>query len=159
MLEARSVAAPEAARMDIPRIAPDAYRHLLQIEGIIGQHVDRKLLHLIKLRASQINGCAFCIAMHTDEALRDGEEPVRLTSLDAWREATLYSGAERAALNWTEEVTLVAARGASQTAFEQLQSNFTNEEIAWLTLAGTLINAWNRIAIASRSHYPAQHER
>mgnify|MGYP003898188325 CR=1 FL=1 len=76
----------ETLRMDFTKVAPDAYRHLLQLEGVIGAHVDRKLLHLIKLRASQINGCAYCIGMHTDEALRDGEQLERLLLLDAWEE-------------------------------------------------------------------------
>jgi AhpD family alkylhydroperoxidase len=69
------MAAVETLRMDLSKLAPEAYRHFLQLEGVIGQHVDRKLLHLVKLRASQINGCSFCLAMHTDEALRDGERP------------------------------------------------------------------------------------
>jgi len=102
----------EPLRMDLSKIAPDAYRHFLQLEGLIGQHVERKLLHLLKLRASQINGCAYCIAMHTDEALRDGEPTERLTLLDAWEESSLYSDKERTALAWIEEVTLIADTGA-----------------------------------------------
>jgi AhpD family alkylhydroperoxidase len=144
---------PEPTRMDLSRIAPEAYRHLLQLEGLVAKSVDRRLLHLLKLRASQINGCAFCIAMHTAEAVRDHEEVVRLTSLDAWRETSLYSAQERAALCWIEEITLIAERGASKSAFEQLQGAFTDEQIGWLTLAGMMINAWNRIAIASRAQY------
>lgn len=149
----------EPTRMDLAKQAPDAYRHLVQLEGIVAQHVERNLLHLVKLRGSQINGCAFCIAMHTEEALRDGEAPVRLTLLDAWREATLYTPRERAALNWVEEISLIASRGASATSYERIQAVFDQDEIAWLTLAGTLINAWNRIAIASRAHYPAASKR
>ena len=106
----------EPLRMDLSKIAPDAYRHFLQLEGLIMQHVDRKLLHLLKLRASQINGCAYCIAMHTDEALHDGEPVERLTLLDAWEESTLYSEKERAAFAWIEEVTLIADSGASKPA-------------------------------------------
>ena len=143
----------ESLRMDVAKIAPDAYRHLLQLEGLVGQHVERKLLHLLKLRASQINGCAYCIAMHTDEALRDGEPTERLTMLDAWEESTLYSEKERAALAWVEEVTLIADGGASKESFEALKGHFSDEDIAWLTLAATMINAWNRIAISSRAQY------
>jgi AhpD family alkylhydroperoxidase len=143
----------EPLRMDLSKIAPDAYRHFLQLEGLIGQHVERKLLHLLKLRASQINGCAYCIAMHTDEALRDGEPTERLTLLDAWEESSLYSDKERAALAWIEEVTLVADTGASRESFEALKAHFSEEEIAWLTLAGVQINAWNRMAISSRAQY------
>ena len=145
--------AAEPLRIDLSKIAPDAYRHFLQLEGVIGQHIDRKLLHLIKLRASQINGCAYCLAMHTDEALRDGEPTERLTLLDAWEESTLYSEKERAALAWTEEVTLIADSGASKESFEALKSHFSEEEIGWLTLAVVQINAWNRIAISSRAQY------
>ncbi len=145
--------AVEPLRMDLSNIAPDAYRHFLQLEGIIGQHVDRKLLHLLKLRASQINGCAYCIAMHTDEALRDGEPTERLTLLDAWEESSLYSDKERAALAWIEEVTLIADSGASKDTFDALKAHFSEEEIAWLTLAGVQINSWNRMAIGSRAQY------
>src|SRR6476620_2326741 len=100
--------AVEPLRMDLSKLAPDAYRHFLQLEGLISQHVDRKLLHLIKLRASQINGCAFCIGMHTHEALRDGDSPGRLLLLDAWSESSAFSEKERAALQWVEEITLIA---------------------------------------------------
>ena len=145
--------AAEPMRMDLSKLAPDAYRHFLQLEGLIGQHVERKLLHLLKLRASQINGCAFCIAMHTDEARRDGEPVERLTLLDAWEESTLYSDRERAALAWAEEVTLIADSGASSESFEALKAHFSEDEIAWLTLAAVQINAWNRLAISSRAQY------
>lgn len=143
----------EAQRMDLPKIAPDAYRHIFQLEQLIAGKVDKPLLHLVKLRASQINGCSFCIAMHTDEALRDGEPAERLTLLDAWAEAPLYSDKERAALAWVEEVTLIADSGASPAAFEALKPHFSQEEIAWLTLATMQINSWNRLAIASRARY------
>jgi AhpD family alkylhydroperoxidase len=145
--------AAEPLRMDLSKIAPEAYRHFLQLEGLIGQHIDRKLLHLLKLRASQINGCAFCLAMHTDEALRDGEPVERLTLLDAWEESTLYSDNERAALAWVEEVTLIADSGASKESFDALKQHFSEEEIGWLTLAAVQINAWNRMAISSRAQY------
>ena len=145
--------APEPPRMDLSATSPEAYRHFLQLEGLVGQHVERKLLHLVKLRASQINGCAFCIAMHTDEALRDGEPAERLTMLDAWEESTLYSDRERAALAWVEELTLIADSGASKESFDALKGHFNEEEIGWLTLAAVMINSWNRLAISSRSRY------
>ena len=88
----------EALRMDFTRIAPDVYKHLLQIEGQIAGKVEKSLLHLIKMRASQINGCAYCIGMHTDEALRDGENPERLLMLDAWDESSMFDEKERAVL-------------------------------------------------------------
>ena len=149
--------AAEPLRMDLSKIAPEAYRHFLQLEGLVGQHVDRRLLHLLKLRASQINGCAYCIGMHTDEALRDGEPTERLTMLDAWEESSLYSDKERAALAWVEEVTLIADSGASKEGFDALKAHFSEDEIGWLTLAATMINAWNRMAISSRAQYVSPH--
>jgi AhpD family alkylhydroperoxidase len=143
----------EALRMDFTRIAPDVYKHLLQIEGQIAGKLDKKLLHLIKMRASQINGCAYCIGMHTDEALRDGENPERLLMLDAWDESSLFDEKERAVLEWVEAVTLIADTHAPRESFEGLKAHFSEEEIGWLTLAATLINTWNRIAISSRAQY------
>jgi len=145
--------AAEPLRMDLSKIAPDAYRHFLQREAGIAGHVEGKLLHLVKLRASQINGCAFCIGMHTDEALRDGEPAERLTMLDAWEESSLYSDKERAALAWVEEVTLIADSGAGKDSHDALKAHFSEEEIAWLTLAIVQINSWNRMAISSRAQY------
>ena len=142
-------------RMNVAAVAPDVYRHLMQLEELVAGKIEPRLLHLLKLRASQINGRAYCIAMHTDEALRDGDTPERLTLLDAWPESSLYSDKERAALQWVEEVTLIADSGASDEAFDQLKAHFSDEEAVWLTTAATLINAWNRIAISSRIEYHA----
>jgi AhpD family alkylhydroperoxidase len=139
--------------MDITKLAPEAYRHLLQLEQIVAGKIDRKLYHLLKLRASQINGCAFCLGMHSDEALRDGETAERLFLLDAWEESSAFSEKERAALKWIEELTLVADTHASKEAFDGLKRFFSEEEIAYLTLTAALINSWNRIAIASRGQY------
>jgi AhpD family alkylhydroperoxidase len=143
----------EQQRMDITRLAPEAYKHLAHLEQAISGKIDRRLYHLIKLRASQINGCAFCIGMHSDEAMRDGDTPERLLLLDAWHESSAFSEKERAALEWIEELTLIADSHASQEAFEGLKRFFSEEEIAYLTLAGAQINTWNRIAIASRGQY------
>jgi AhpD family alkylhydroperoxidase len=143
----------EAPRLDMSKLAPDAYRHLLQLEGLIARQFDLTLYHLIKLRASQINGCAYCLAMHTDEALRHGETTERIVSLDAWEESPLYTDRERAALAWTEELTLIAESGASREAFEVLKAHFSDEEIGWLILAAVQINSWNRIAISTRAQY------
>jgi AhpD family alkylhydroperoxidase len=143
----------EAPRMDITKLAPEAYRHLIALEGAIASKIEPKLYHLIKLRASQINGCAFCIAMHTDEALRDGENIERIVLLDAWEESSLYSDKERAALEWVEDLTLIADTHAPRESFDGLKAHFSEEEIGYLTLAATMINAWNRIAISSRGQY------
>jgi AhpD family alkylhydroperoxidase len=144
-------------RMNVAAVAPDVYRHLMQLEELVADKIEPRLLHLLKLRGSQINGCGYCIGMHTDEALRDGDTPERLTMLDAWPESSLYSDKERAALQWVEEVTLIADSGASDEAFDKLKTQFNDEEIVWLTTAATLINAWNRIAISSRIEYHAPH--
>jgi AhpD family alkylhydroperoxidase len=143
----------EQPRFDLTQMNPEAYRHLIQMETLIARKVEPTLYHLIKLRASQINGCAFCLQMHTDQALRHGETTERMMALDAWEESPLYTDKERAALRWTEEMTLIADSGASREAFEELKEHFSEEEIGWLILAAVQINSWNRIAISSRSQY------
>jgi AhpD family alkylhydroperoxidase len=143
----------EPLRMDITKLAPEAYRHLLALEQTIGSKFDHKLLHLIKVRASQINGCAFCIAMHTHDALKAGESDERLLMLDAWEESALFDERERAALEWVEEITLIAEGHAHKEAFDALKRHFSEEEIAYLTLAAAMINTWNRIAISSRAQF------
>src|SRR6185312_10031794 len=122
----------ESPRFDLTQMNPELYRHLMQMEVLIGRNVEPTLYHLIKLRASQINGCAFCLAMHTDQALRHGETPERIVSLDAWEESPLYTDKERAALAWTEELTLIADSGASKESFEALKAHFSEDEIGWL---------------------------
>jgi AhpD family alkylhydroperoxidase len=143
----------EQLRMDITKAAPDAYKHLLQLEQVIAGKVDRKLYHLLKVRASQLNGCAFCIGMHTDEALRDGDSPERLLLLDAWQESSAFTEKERAALEWIEALTLISESHAPKEVFDGLTRFFSEEEIAYLTLTAAVINTWNRIAIASRAQY------
>ncbi len=143
----------EAPRFQLTDMPQDAYKHLLQMEGLIAQHVEPTLYHLIKLRASQINGCAFCLAMHTDEALKHGEKPERIVSLDAWEESPLYTDKERAAFAWTEELTLIADSGASRESFDGLKAQFSDDEIKWLIFAAVQINSWNRIAISTRARY------
>jgi AhpD family alkylhydroperoxidase len=143
----------EPPRFQLSDMPQDAYRHLLQMEGLLAQHVDLTLYHLIKLRASQINGCAYCLAMHTDEATKHGEKVERITALDAWQESPLFSDKERAALAWTEELTLIAEKHASLEAFDGLKRHFSDDEIGWLILAVVQINSWNRIAISTRARY------
>ena len=143
----------EPPRLNLTELNPEVYRHLLQMEGLIARNVEPTLYHLVKLRASQINGCAFCLQMHTAEALKHGETPERMMALDAWEESPLFTDKERAALAWTEELTLIADSGASSEAYEALRQQFSADEIGWLILAAVQINAWNRIAISSRSQY------
>ncbi len=109
--------------------------------------LEPSLIHLIKLRASQINGCAFCQHMHTEEARADGERQVRLDVLPAWREVPVFSERERAALNWTEKLTRVADAGLEDEDFTALNQHFSREEIVNLSAAVVAINGWNRIAV------------
>jgi AhpD family alkylhydroperoxidase len=139
--------------MNMPALAPDAFKLLLELETSISQRVDRKLLHLVKLRASQINGCAYCLDMHANEAHRDGETVQRIAVLDGWRESPAFDEKERAALGWAEAITRISEGHAPAAAFEALRRQFSEGEIAYLTLAAVMINAWNRIAIASRTHH------
>ncbi len=143
----------EAPRLDLKQFSPEASRHLLQLEGLISKQFDPILYHLIKLRASQINGCAYCLEMHTDEALRIGEKPERMTALGGWHESPLYTDKERAVLAWVDEMTLIADKHASKAAFDGLKAHFSDDEIGWLILAIVQINSWNRIAISTRAQY------
>lgn len=143
----------EEPRMQLWQLAPEAFRHLIAVERLIADKVDHTLLHLIKMRVSQINGCALCLTMHTAEALADNERPERLTCLEAFRESPLYTDAERAALEWAEEITLISVHGASREAYEGVKGHFSPDQIAWLTLAATSMNGMNRFAISSRSRY------
>jgi AhpD family alkylhydroperoxidase len=118
--------------------------------------VEPSLFYLVKTRASQINGCAFCIHMHTRDARAHGETEERLYLLDAWRESPLYTDRERAALAWTEALTLVSQTHAPDDVYKELTRHFDESEIAKLTLLIGTINIWNRLAIGFRSVHPVQ---
>lgn len=134
------------------RVAPGVYRAMLQLEKYIENcGLETSLVRLVQTRASQINGCAFCLDMHTKDARAEGETEQRLYLLPAWREAPFYSERERAALEWTEAVTLVAESQVPDEVYERVQPHFTDEELANLTLAITNINAWNRLNVAFRT--------
>jgi AhpD family alkylhydroperoxidase len=113
--------------------------------------LDLPLLHLIKLRASQVNGCAYCIDMHWKDLRAIGETEQRLYSLDAWRETSFYTERERAALAWTEAVTKITEGHAPDNVYEEVRRHFNEKELADLTLAIATINTWNRLAIAGRA--------
>lgn len=139
--------------------APDAMKALWALECAIQKSgLERCLINLVKIRASQINGCAFCIHMHTREAREHGETEERIYLLDAWRDSPLYSERERAALAWTEAVTLVAQTHVPDEVFETVAGQFSEDEIAKLTLLVGTINMWNRIAISFRSVHAADVE-
>jgi AhpD family alkylhydroperoxidase len=139
-------------RFDGMKVAPGAFQALYGLEQYLhGCGLEEKLLHLIKLRASQINGCAYCLDMHWKDLRAIGEQEQRLYSLDAWRECPYYTERERAALAWTEAVTLVAEGHVPDSVYEEVRPHFSDKELADLTLAVATINAWNRLAIASRA--------
>ncbi len=138
-------------RFNGAQVAPGAYKAMLGLEQYLHQTgLEPSLLHLIKLRASQINGCAYCIDMHSKDLRAGGEEEQRLYLLDAWRESPLYSDRERAALAWTEAVTLVTNGHVPDSVYEEVRPHFSEKELADLTFAIATINAWNRLSIASR---------
>jgi AhpD family alkylhydroperoxidase len=121
--------------------------------------LEESLMELVKIRASQINGCAFCLHMHTAAARKQGETEERLYLLDAWRESPLYSERERAALAWTEALTLVAETRAPDDAYRTLQAQFTEEEQVKLTVLIVAINGWNRIQVGFRAVHPVGEQR
>ena len=128
--------------------APDAYAALRNVEAYLHNcGLEHSLLHLLKMRASQINHCTFCLDMHSREARRNGETEQRLYLLPGWRESPLYNDRERAALAWTEHLTNIARDGAPEAAFQALKRHFSDKEIADLTVLAGMINLWNRVAI------------
>lgn len=140
------------ARFNYAKAAPGAYKAMLGLETYLHQcGLEEPLLHLIKLRSSQINGCAFCLDMHWKDLRAIGESEQRLYSLDVWRECPYYTDRERAALAWTEAVTLVAKDQVPDAVYEEVRQHFNEKELSDLTFAIAAINAWNRISIASRT--------
>ena len=139
-------------RIDYPQADPGAFKAMLALQA----HVDRSALDpalhdLVRLRASQINGCGYCIDMHSKQARARGETEQRLYGLDAWAEAPFYSERERAALAWTEAVTLVREGHVADSAYATAREQFGESELVDLTLAIVAINGWNRLCIAFRS--------
>jgi AhpD family alkylhydroperoxidase len=145
------------ARLAPYKIAPELMKAMSALEAAVaGSGLEKSLIELVKTRASQINGCAFCIHMHTKDARALGETEERLYLLSAWRESPLYTDRERAALGWTESVTLVSQTGVPDDVYEQVRGSFSDEEIVKLTMLVATINAWNRIAISFRFVHPVK---
>jgi len=139
-------------RINYQKVAPNAVKLLMQQEAYRKETgFDDKLIHLIKIRASQINKCAFCINMHTKEALRDGETIQRITCLVAWRETALYTDAERAVLALTEAVTHISKNGVSDEIYQDVRTHFNEKETIDLVMLIIVINSWNRLAIANKN--------
>lgn len=140
-------------RLNLQTVAPGAYQAMAGLEVYLHKawHGEPLLLHLVKMRASQINGCAFCIDMHSKDARALGETEQRLYALDAWRETPFFTDRERAALAWTEAVTLISDGHAPDQVYEQAREYFTEEELVNLTMAIVTINGWNRLSIGFRA--------
>jgi AhpD family alkylhydroperoxidase len=136
------------ARIELNKLNPKIMKSLIELGGLVEQSgLDLKLLHLVLMRASQINGCAYCLDMHSKDARADGETEQRLYSLPGWRDAPYYSDRERAALEWTESLTLVAETHAPDSVYERVKTQFSEQEIANLTAAIGVINTFNRLNI------------
>lgn len=139
-------------RIDAHETAPEAYETMLALERYLhGCGLEGSLIELVKLRASQINGCAYCIDMHTKDARAAGETEQRLYLLDAWRESPFYSPRERAALAWAEAVTRVSDTHVPDEVYEEARRHFSEKELVDLNWVVVAINAWNRLAIPFRT--------
>jgi AhpD family alkylhydroperoxidase len=149
-------------RIEYDKVAPDAIKAMWGLESYVRRcGLEPALLELVKLRASQINGCAYCIDMHTKDARAHGETEQRLYALGAWRETPFFNDRERAALAWAEAVTEVADTHVPNDIFESARRHFSDKELIDLTLAVAAINSWNRLAISFRkvpgTYQPAKH--
>ncbi|HYI97178.1 MAG TPA: carboxymuconolactone decarboxylase family protein [Bryobacteraceae bacterium] len=140
-------------RLKAIEVAPGAYQAMSSLEMYVrkSSRLEPSLLYLIKIRASQINGCSYCIDMHTKDARAAGETEQRIYALSAWEETPFFTDRERAALAWTEAVTFISQKQVNDTLYEEVRKRFSEEEIVNLTLAIVTINGWNRLSIAFRA--------
>jgi len=137
-------------------VAPEGVAALIGVENYLKEcGLDHKLIALVKMRVSQINGCAYCLHMHSTEARKLGETEARLYLLDAWHESKLYSERERAALAWAEALTHIAASRAPDDVYDAARRQFSEKELADLSIVIAMINAWNRLSIGTRAAHPA----
>jgi AhpD family alkylhydroperoxidase len=140
------------ARIDLMHVTPGIIQAMLGLERQVRKSgLDSTLLDLVRLRASQLNGCAYCLDMHSKDARANGETEQRLHGLVAWREAPYYSARERAALEWTEALTLVSETHVPDDVYERVRTQFTEDELVHLSLAVVAINGWNRLNVAART--------
>lgn len=146
-------------RINFKKVVPEAYRAMLALESYVHHSgLEPSLLELVKMRASQINGCAFCLDMHSKDARAAGETEQRLYLLNAWREAPFYTDRERAALAWTEAITLISETHVPDDVYDDARHHFSEEELVNLTMAVVAINGWNRLEVGFRGvpgSYPA----
>jgi AhpD family alkylhydroperoxidase len=139
-------------RLSFPKIAPDAYRAMLGLEEYArSTGIDPSLLHLVQLRASVLNGCAYCVDMHTKDARAAGESEQRLYAISVWRDTPFFTPRERAALAWTDAVTQLGPDGVPDEVYEAARGQFDEPELVRLTVAIIAINGWNRLNVAFRS--------
>jgi len=140
------------ARINLMNVNPGIIHAMLGLEKQVGKGgLDEKLLNLVRMRASQINGCAYCLDMHSKDARAAGETEQRLYGLNAWRETPYYSARERAALEWTEALTLVTEGHVPDDVYERVRQEFSEDQLAHLSLAIVAINGWNRLNVAART--------
>lgn len=139
-------------RLRYAQVAPDAYRAMLALEQYVrGTGLEHSLIELVKLRASYLNGCAFCVDMHTKDARVAGESEQRLYAVPVWRETPFFTPRERAALAWTEAVTSLGPHGVPDAVYAEARASFGEAELVQLTMCIVAINGWNRLAVAFRS--------
>jgi AhpD family alkylhydroperoxidase len=144
-------------RLNPYKSAPAGFKLMLDMEKYLAESgLDHSLIHLVKMRASQINGCAYCLDMHSRDARKNGETEQRLYVLDALRETELFTARERAALAWTEALTLISQTHAPDAVYGEVSAQFSDAELANLTLLIGTINTWNRVAIGFRMPLPVQ---
>lgn len=137
-------------RINIHALEPNSYKAMIGLENYLkSSGLSRHLIELIKIRASQINGCAYCLDMHTKDALANGEEARRLFAISAWWESPLFDEKERTALQMTDEITRISEKGLTDDTYKKAKENFSDNEIAQIIIAIGVINVWNRIAVST----------
>ena len=145
------------ARLNAFQAAPDLMKAVMALSAASkASSLETTVKELVKIRASQINGCAFCIDMHVKDAIKNGESHQRIHLLDGWRDSPAFTDRERAALNWTEVVTRIGKTHAPDADYAMLQAQFNEVEIAWLTLSIGAINLWNRVQIGLKAVHPVE---
>jgi AhpD family alkylhydroperoxidase len=145
-----TITADNAPRMDLGRLAPRVYKAMLALDAAAGEGLEPPLKELVRIRASLLNGCVYCIDMHTTDARKGGESEQRIYALPAWREAPYYTDRERAAFTLTDAVTLISETHVPRDVYDQAAAQFTEPELAQLISLILTINAWNRIAVTVR---------
>jgi AhpD family alkylhydroperoxidase len=145
-------------RLQFFNVAPELMKQVRVLNQAVEDcGLEKSLLHLVKLRASQINGCSFCVDMHSKEALRDGDTQQRVILVSAWKESPLFSERERAALAYTEAVTLISKEGVPDALYEETRRHFSEEDLVKLSVAIGMINVWNRLCVPFHAIHPVEH--